>query len=273
MLRKSIQEAMTQQWQSRSEVRRAMVTFEKVLVGKLPPGSLMFLDLEYDTTTRRVYEVGVCDVWGNKAVDCFTHLSNLEMIRTSVATEGSYPAKFNLLNRKAAQRRQHFHGTMDVHQLANHLRKVGVTPETTMIVWATNKWDLSTLREWFEAEGYSNILPPDTRCVGMVQPFRENLRKLPDGTAFPLRLPILFPLVHGIRHELAGRNHHALVDAQQTRLMFQTFRVLCQERSAPDQPLEHRDKGGIFQQSLLDFFDRPSAKFSDADVGFGENRA
>jgi hypothetical protein len=35
---------------------------------------------------------------------------------------------------------------------------------------------------------------------------------------FPLHLPILFSLFHGTRYELAGRNHHALLDAQQTHL-------------------------------------------------------
>ena len=58
-------------------------TFEAVVRGKLPPGALMFLDLEYDTTTRRVYEVGMCDAWGNKVVDCFTYLSDEEMKRTT----------------------------------------------------------------------------------------------------------------------------------------------------------------------------------------------
>ena len=69
---------------------------------------------------------------------------------------------------------------------------------------------------WFEAEGHSDVLPPDSKCVGMVRHFRANLGKLSDGTPFPLRLPILFPLFHGIRHELAGRNHHALIDATDT---------------------------------------------------------
>ena len=90
----------------------------------------------------------------------------------------------------------------------------------------------------------------------MVRPFRANLGKLSDGTAFPLRLPILFPLFHGTRHELAGRNHHALVDAQQTRLMFRSFIALCKDLSAPDMPLQYTDDGGVLQKSLLDFFPR-----------------
>lgn len=39
----------------------------------------MFLDLENDTTTRRVYEVGMCDAWDNKVVNYFTCLSDEEM--------------------------------------------------------------------------------------------------------------------------------------------------------------------------------------------------
>jgi hypothetical protein len=256
MVQEHLQAATTRKWQAGAEVQQAWSTFEAVVRGKLPPGALMFLDLEYDTTTRRVYEVGMCDAWGNKVVDCFTYLSDEEMKRTTVVSNHTYPPKFNLLNRKAAKKRQHFHGTMDVHQLVKHLQKVGVTPETVMIVWATNNWDLSTIREWFEAEGYSDVLPRDWKCVGMVRPFRANLGKLSDGTPFPLRLPILFPLFHGTRHELAGRNHHALVDAQQTRLMFWSFIALCKDLSAPDKPFQYKDDRGVRQKSLLDYFPR-----------------
>ena len=256
MLQEHLQAATTRKWQVGAEVQQAWSIFEAVVRGKLPPEGLMFLDLEYDTTTRRVYEVGMCDAWGNKVVDCFTYLSDEEMKRTTVASSYAYPLKFNLLNRKAAERRHHCHGTMDVHQLVKHLQKAGVTPETIMIVWATNNWDLSTIREWFEAEGYSDILPPDSKCVGMVRPFRANLGKLSDGTPFPLRLPILFPLFHSTRHELAGRNHHALVDAQQTCLIFRSFIALCKDPSAPDMPLQYRDDRGLLQKSLLDFFPR-----------------
>jgi hypothetical protein len=230
-----------------------MSIFEAVTRGESSPRDLMFLDLEYDTTTRRVYEVGMCDAWGKKAVDCFIHLSNSEINRTSVASHHPYPVKFNLQNRKAAYKRRHCHGTLDVHQLVRHLKKAGITSKTVMIVWATNYLDLSALREWFEAEGYSDILPPDSNCVGMVRPFRETLGKLLDGTSFPLRLPILFPLFHGIRHKLAGLNHHALVDAQQTRLIFQNFITFCRDVSTLNKPIEYRDSG-VLQKSPLDIF-------------------
>jgi len=62
--------------------------------------------------------------------------------------------------------------------------------------------------------------------------------------------------VHGTRHELAGRNHHALVDAQQTRLMFWSFIALCKDLSAPDKPFQYKDDRGVRQKSLLDYFPR-----------------
>jgi len=71
MVQEHLQAATTRKWQAGAEVQQAWSTFEAVVRGKLPPGALMFLDLEYDTTTRRVYEVGMCDAWGNKVVDCF----------------------------------------------------------------------------------------------------------------------------------------------------------------------------------------------------------
>ena len=102
MFQEHLQAATTRKWQAGAEVQQAWSTFDAVVRGKLPRGALMFLDLEYDTTTRRVYEVGMCDAWGSKVVDCFTYLSDEEMKRTTVVSNHTYPPKFNLLNRKAA---------------------------------------------------------------------------------------------------------------------------------------------------------------------------
>ena len=43
---------------------------------------------------------------------------------------------------------------------------------------------------------------------------------------FPLSLPVIFPLI-SVGHELVGRNHHAIVDAMQLRLMVQYLENNC----------------------------------------------
>jgi hypothetical protein len=45
---------------------------------------------------------------------------------------------------------------MNVHQMVQRVQNAGITTETVVVVWATNYRDLSSLRDWFEAEGYSN---------------------------------------------------------------------------------------------------------------------
>jgi hypothetical protein len=149
----------------------------------------MLLDLEYDTTTRRVYETGMCDAWGNKAVDCFTYLSDEEMKRTTVVFQPYFIRQSSTSSTERPRRSASISMArwMSIN-LVKHLQKVGITPETVMIVWATNNWDLSTLREWFEAEGYSDVLPRDWKRVGMVWPFRANLWKNLRWHAIPTSL-------------------------------------------------------------------------------------
>jgi hypothetical protein len=43
---------------------------------------------------------------------------------------------------------------------------------------------------------------------------------------FPLSLPVIFPLI-SVGHELVGRNHHAIVDAMQLRLMVRYLENNC----------------------------------------------
>jgi hypothetical protein len=188
---------------------------------------LRFLDLEYSPVTRRVHEVGMCDAIGNVTIDSITRLSDAELKRTSSSNISNLGNIIATLHSNAIAHHQHSQAAMDAHQIATRLREEGVSPETTVIVWATNWSDLRCLREWLEAEGYSGILPPDSHCVTMVQPFQDNLGKLPNGKRFPTSLPVLFPLLYGTSHELYGRNHHALADTLQLHLMFQALKQLC----------------------------------------------
>ena len=219
ILKQHLEASMNRHWEANFPVDQAWRILKGVVDGEIPSGRLIFLDIEYDVSSHRVHEVGMCDARGETIVDCFTSLSTAEWERTTLSPElqNDFIASFAVANRRAAKLRNHTHGFMNVHQLVQQVRNVGITPETVVIVWATNYRDLSSIRDWFEAEGYYNILPSDSNCVSMVQPFRTNIGKLPDGRRFPLRLEILFSLFYDNRHELSGRNHHALVDAQQTR--------------------------------------------------------
>jgi hypothetical protein len=52
----------------------------------------------------------------------------------------------------------------------------------------------------------------------MIPQYRQHLPRSSTGKFFSARLDVLFPILFA-GHELVGRNHHALQDAQQLRLM------------------------------------------------------
>jgi len=251
----SLQAATSHKWLADLKMQQVFREFDNILAGTMSPERIVFLDLEYDVHTYRVHEIGLCDALGNIIIDCFALLSDAEIQRTSGGpTWSKLNQAFSVIMRKTSKNRQHIHGAMDVHRLAEHLRNSGITPDTTVIVWATNYNDLRSLRSWLDAEGYRDIFPLDSKCVRMIHLFRKNLRKLLNGMPFPLRLPFLFPLFHGIHHELSGRNHHALVDAQQTRLMFQAFKALCTDVSERRESWSFRDSAGVTQNSITVYY-------------------
>lgn len=88
------------------------------------------------------------------------------------------------------------------------------------------------MRDWLEAEGFHDVLPGDENVCLLLHEFRANVQRVLGRTcyrnrSFPLKLPVLFPLLFGENHELSGRNHHALVDAQQLSLVVKVFIDLC----------------------------------------------
>lgn len=148
-------------------------------------------------------------------------------------------------------------------QVADKLREQGVTPKTLFVTWHNCNADLSALRKWLESEGEYGVLPDDSQCLPILVYFRRNLKavKRKDGRAFPLNLPLLFPLFMGTLHKLAGRNHHASIDAQQLYYMVEIFAMLC--RSPEDRPdgwLNHPQKAagpsGLQQTSLETFWQK-----------------
>lgn len=128
------------------------------------------------------------------------------------------------------------YGSMTAKQVADELRLQGISQETILVSWHINAFDLSLLREWLESEGEHGVLPPDSHCIPIIPYFRRNLRhvRLNNGR------PIMFPVMMTTRHELYGRNHHAVIDAQQLKCMTDVFGILCRPlQDRPDGWLEH----------------------------------
>ncbi|KAL9610086.1 MAG: hypothetical protein Q9167_005194 [Letrouitia subvulpina] len=77
--------------------------------------------------------------------------------------------------------------------------------------------------------------------VTLILTWQQNMLRLPKRRLFPLKLELVFPLLFP-GHELVGRNHEALVDALQLRLLTQIFERNCQR-------LEDRESWPTYQPS------------------------
>ncbi|KAJ5905265.1 uncharacterized protein N7473_002181 [Penicillium subrubescens] len=124
------------------------------------------------------------------------------------------------------------HGILDAKGVVTKLNEYDITPNTMFVSWSSWHFDLSLLREWLDAEGHHNVLPNNKRLCLLSKKFRGNLERTIGkdcfrGCHFPLILPFVFPLLFGEDHCLTGRNHNALIDAQQLALMAIMFVDLC----------------------------------------------
>lgn len=118
------------------------------------------------------------------------------------------------------------------------------------------------LRKWLQEEGFHDVLPRDENLCLLLREFRINLGRVIGkqcyrGGPFPVSLPVLFLLLFGDDDPLSGRNHHALVDAQQLALMAKLFTDLCK----PPHKRVYWQKSGIKyrgsckrQRSVEEFF-------------------
>lgn len=96
--------------------------------------------------------------------------------------------------------------------------------ETILLVLYVYIADSKILRTYLESKGYFDILPPNEKCILLIQVLRPNLPNIRERL-FPMKLEILFPTMYP-RNHLIRLNHEALVDCQQTRLICVAFEEL-----------------------------------------------
>jgi hypothetical protein len=217
-------------------MRDLLSLFKSVRDGRTSPSRLQFLDLEFNARTKTVFEVGMCDANGVATMDCRTPYA-FQPSGTATANPDKRNAMIEDSIRRSVQRHNCVDNTMSAHKVAERLRNQGVGPRTIFVTWHTNTTDLTALRQWLEAEGEAGILPGDSKCIPVIQYFRPNFKiaKAQNGRPFPLSLPVIFPLLMTSRHYLFGRNHHAVVDAQQLYFMVRVFEMMCEQpRNRPE---------------------------------------
>ncbi|KAJ5107926.1 hypothetical protein N7456_004601 [Penicillium angulare] len=225
--------AATQQlWRARP---KAQGVIDRIMAGarfgnSFP--SVVCIDLEASIRTGRVFQIGICDIRGERVLDCLTYLSEKEIAFTSMKQDQNRWNIEAIVERKA-RLRPSSQGKMSAAEVANKLRAIFPYPKKTIFIsWAKWKFDLSHLRKWLEREGHYRVLPGDENCYLLMTDYRQNLDRILgkhtfEGGVFPLSLPNFFPTVVGKDHELTGRNHHALVDAKQLAFLVRRFVALC----------------------------------------------
>src|SRR2546421_2102641 len=212
--------------------------------GETPEQQVICLDLEYSSATRKVFEIGVVDYYSGEVLCDVKAKHNLGTALHHARPGIDLPLTKRIISLRTYEKvnmglNAGKSPSLDVHQIANLLRSI-ITPEAIVLVWASNRLDLQLLRGFLATAGYGDFLPPDENCIPVVTLVRKKLhqtqisekwlplqKSMKDNIAkFPLSLPILFPLIF-VGHELIGRNHRAIVDSLQLRLMVQYIENNC----------------------------------------------
>ncbi|KAF2187476.1 hypothetical protein K469DRAFT_725428 [Zopfia rhizophila CBS 207.26] len=226
--RKTFESAARKQWVYPPKYDIVRRCIDDILQNKRPSSDLVVLDDEYSNSSRQLWEIAMIEqISGDTLINTIVEHPNgvdhgsleedlhLRLLSKMKAESVYSPSRGLSIDR------------MDVHKIAATLRQKGISRDTIFLVWHKHPMDLRLLREFLESSGYDNILPPDENCISLIQLYRENLFKdVPKDQWFWLRLEVVFPLMFP-RHDLVGLNHQALVDCQQTRLIYEGANQLC----------------------------------------------
>jgi hypothetical protein len=235
-LQKSFTTAMSRRWSFDGNYEKAMVRTTEIKEGKRPGSDLVILDDEYLPSGQLLELTIIEKISGNILIDTrvkhedgLNHTSNkgdplIELISHRQATK--FFAKKNISVTA---------NSLDADEIAEVLKNAGITEQTMFLVWHVTYKDLSLLRDFLESAGHYDILPPNKNCIRMIPLVRANLPAILGRNSFPANLEVLFPLFYP-RHELIGRNHRALEDCLQTRLVIMACEELCK-------PLNERGHG------------------------------
>ena len=220
------------QWTCRPILQEVIRRYNCIIEREMPQGMLVCLDIEFSPSSQKVFEIGVCEFESGKP------LVNARVKYNCPKNELHRAPPFHIDNpylrlismrtsQKIYHRNQPSDTLLDVHGIATKFREGGITPDTILLVWAKNGQDLELVRKLFDGENnkdYQNILPSKAHCAYMIPDFRRNMPTTPGLSIFPLE--IIFNLLFG-NHDLADKNHRALSDALQLRLMVKLFIELC----------------------------------------------
>ncbi|KAG5746776.1 hypothetical protein H9Q70_010552 [Fusarium xylarioides] len=255
LLQKTFLNETRKQWTVTPEFSRVEECIREIENDERPGTDCVVLDDEFTIVGSQLMEFAIIEcVSGKTLVNTLVeHPGGIKHVSTK--REASVWEKtLSRIQEKGVYSRSRNLDRLNVHEIARKIKASGITSKSLILVWHTSRFDLRLLRNFLSQGGYDDILPGDENCFTLVQQFRLNLPKIgKEKKMFPLRLEILFPTMFP-RSKLVGRNHQALIDVFQTRLVFMgliDLRRALKERDMVWEP-EKIEKPEC--HSLLEFF-------------------
>ncbi|KAJ6149227.1 hypothetical protein N7471_000426 [Penicillium samsonianum] len=267
-LRSLFEKAASEQWRPETEIMADLIMrMESDSTADIRASEMVCIDLETNLFSREVLQIGLTDLEGRGVLDCLTEYGDGSIAPSS--SRLSAPATWRQIEWKKKVKAYFTHdGTLDAKGVVEKLQYFGISNKPFFLSWASWCFDLSYLRDWLRQEGYRNVLPGDGNVWLLLSEFRKNVERAIGTTCyrdrgFPLSLPVVFTVLFGDNHPLSGRNHNALVDAQQLSLMARLFIDLCK---APDKRVHWQESGikglgmGKRQKLVEEYFPKESPK-------------
>jgi hypothetical protein len=212
--------ATSKQWTSSQDIQLAMSRAAEIRAGHRQGTNLVILDIEFNRSGQ-VNEVALIEyVSGRILLDTLVkHQAAPELSQLKLAWRSGLVE--HLWSRYLDSSGTNTDRYLDVFAIAEALEDSGVTKESAILVWHSTYYDLTLLTNFLESARANSLLPSRANCVRLVPHVRANVSPH-NGKPFPATLSTIFPILFP-RHELVGRNHRALVDCQQTRLVMTAF--------------------------------------------------
>ncbi|KAM0555871.1 hypothetical protein ACHAPJ_006272 [Fusarium lateritium] len=280
-LRSTFTASLGMKWSSTPTYNNVVLRrMNEIRAGNRPPSDVVVLDTEFSASSAQLFELAIIDrVHGKTFINTTIKHSERPNHKKSNDPDKVRHGLVEWMSRLTASRvysksRASQLDYLNVDEVAGKLREAGISPNTIFLVWHQGYTDLNILRKFLSAGGYDDILPSNDNCFPMLNHFRQKHLKAPLGLrSFPHKLEILFPVLYP-RHALVGRNHQALVDCEQLRLVLEAYDFFCKPVKRRGTFWEPGNFTAIPQKAIDDFFGKKdesqtrkrSAAESDAPV-------
>ena len=99
--------AMELTWKAQPEMEHVLHLFNSIRDGRMEPSRLSFLDLEFNCSTRKVFEIGMCDAKGAVTMDCLVKDGPMSNVRASTVFKSAF---MDRVIENSVKRHRYIHG-------------------------------------------------------------------------------------------------------------------------------------------------------------------